>query len=343
VDRRKLRRLDLHHWSWIDVLTEAIVQMEHRGVSDPDQAYILGELIRYLSDTRSGAVAFDGMGSSWVAVRDGARDMTLRKSDPAVASVAARWDDLIRYLALGLTADLGHQVRQVLPPSERTAAGRRHALVDALTGRGQLHAELAIPDAAGSLVLVADLRARQVMASTSIDAPRDGTSKGRVSWLLRQIQDAPEGLKVEVRIRGTSRTLAAPLRAVREDPAVIYPDKGREIGTFLLTLSGNMGQKRDASRGSFVDSVSTAAEGFYAGVLQNLRAWKAAPPKLKKAATTETDEVADAIDRIVSSGPGTADQPGLEAASSTADVEPSDAPSDSVQDGMQGLTPPMRA
>jgi hypothetical protein len=48
VDRRKLRRVALGYWSWIDVLTEAVVQKEHRGVSDPE-AYILNELIRYLS------------------------------------------------------------------------------------------------------------------------------------------------------------------------------------------------------------------------------------------------------------------------------------------------------
>jgi hypothetical protein len=63
IDRRKLRRTKLHHWSWIDLLTQATVQKEYRGISDPDQAYILGELIRYLADPRSGAVAFDGMGS----------------------------------------------------------------------------------------------------------------------------------------------------------------------------------------------------------------------------------------------------------------------------------------
>jgi hypothetical protein len=84
VDKRKLRRVSLHHWSWIDVLTEAIVQKEFRGVSDPDQAYMLGELIRYLSDARSGAVAFEGMGPSWTAVRDGARDGTLRRTDDTV-------------------------------------------------------------------------------------------------------------------------------------------------------------------------------------------------------------------------------------------------------------------
>lgn len=326
VDHRKLRRVALHHWSWIDLLTEAIVQKTHRGVSDPDQAYILGELIRYLSDDRSGAVAFDGMGPSWTAVRDGAREQTLRKGDPGVAALASRWDDLLRYLALTLTADLGRQVAQILPAAERTPAARRQALVDRLVTKGDLYGELQIPDAAGPLTVVADLRARQVVAGTAIEAPREGTSKGRVSWLLRQLQDAPDALKVESRLARSSSTLVAPLSALRETPSAIYPDKGKEIRGFLLSLSANMGLKRATGQGSFVDSVLITAESFYATTLQNLRSWKPGPPQLRKqtgedqegtaaevakmvgvaeeAVATEYDSIVDAPAQVDRDGPG---------------------------------------
>jgi hypothetical protein len=136
IDRRKLRRTALHHWSWIDLLTTATVQKEHRGVKDPDQAYMLGELIRYLSDPRSGAVAFDGMGSHWTAVREGARVQTLRKGEAGVDAVAAKWDDLIRYVGLMLTTALGREVRQALPAAERTVTARRQALVESLVSKG---------------------------------------------------------------------------------------------------------------------------------------------------------------------------------------------------------------
>lgn len=43
---------DLFHLSWWKVLTEAVIQHRHRGVSDPDQAWILGELIAYLDHER---------------------------------------------------------------------------------------------------------------------------------------------------------------------------------------------------------------------------------------------------------------------------------------------------
>jgi hypothetical protein len=139
IDRRKVRRTKLHHWSWIDLLTQATVQKEYRGVSDPDQAYILGELIRYLADPRSGAVAFDGMGSGWTTVRDGAREQTLRKSDAAVIATVARWGDLVRYLALSLTTELGREVKHVLPASERTPNVRRQALTESLVSSGRLY------------------------------------------------------------------------------------------------------------------------------------------------------------------------------------------------------------
>lgn len=291
VDKRKLRRTALHHWSWIDLLTTATVQKEYRGIKDQDQAYILGELIRYLSDPRSGAVAFDGMGSSWTAVRDGARLQTLRKNDGAVVAVAAKWDDLIRYIGLMLTTALGREVREVLPRSERSAPARRQALSDSLAATGTLYAELQIPDVAGSLSLVADLRSRQLTASTSLDAPKEGTSRGRVSWLLRQLQNAPDGLRVEARIARSSVTLAASLSAVRSDPSVLYPEKGREIKGFTVSATSVMGTKRDNSRGSFAEGVMATAEAFYEQVLQQLRPWKATPPQLRKQQEPEPEEV----------------------------------------------------
>ena len=288
IDRRRLRRVILHHWSWIDLLTEATVQKEYRGVGDPDQAYILGELIRYLSDSRSGAVAFEGMGSGWTTVRDGARDQTLRKTDEAVIATVARWDDLVRYLALSLTTELGRQVKHVLPAAERTSAGRRQALVDSLVSAGRLYADLQIPNVAGVLSISADLRSRQVIASTSVDAPREGTAKGRVSWLLRQLQAAPSNLTVEARVTWKPTSLASPLSVVQENPSVLYPEKGREIRSFTLTLVSNMGTKRDSGRGSFAESVMNISRTFYGEVLEKLRGWKAPPPKLKRPA--EEDE-----------------------------------------------------
>lgn len=281
IDSRKLRRVSIHHWSWVSVLTEAEVQKRYRGVKDHDQAYLLDELIRYLSDARSGVVQFDDMGPSWTKVREGARQRTLRKSDPDVAAVANRWDELVRFLALNLTKELGRDVRQIERRQESAPSARHQALRESLTGTGRLYAELEIPDTAGPLEIVSDLSTRQVIVATELEAPREGQSRGRLGWLLRQLKQAPADLRVEVKLARTSQTLSATLGAIRGDQGVVLPERTREIRGFRLSLRRDLGLNRQAGRGSFIGSVVDTTKGFYGDVLQHLAPWKARAPKLR--------------------------------------------------------------
>ena len=296
LGRRRPGKVELIHRSWIDLLSEAVVQREHRGVNDPDQAYILGELIRYLSDPRSGVVTFNNMGPGWTKVKDGARTQTLRKADEEVADVAARWDDLIRYLCLHLTMDLGRDVKPSAPKNE-TPVARLNSLKDSLAASGVLRGGLTVPDVAGAIQIVADLRARQITIATEIAAPQEGRSKGRVSWLLRQLTQAPDETRVEARIARSQSTLADSLGNVRAHPELVLPPSDKDIKGFQLSLVRNMGLKRDASKGSFIESVISTTEDFYRSVLQNLRPWKPTPPKLKpKHAEPEETHVPSAIE-----------------------------------------------
>src|SRR4051812_32196697 len=97
VDKRKLKKVALHHLPWSEVLTVAVMQKEYRGVADPDQAWVLGELIRYLEHPRSGALEFSDMGPSWVSVREAVSAGTLRPADGAAVEVAGRFDALVRF------------------------------------------------------------------------------------------------------------------------------------------------------------------------------------------------------------------------------------------------------
>ena len=281
LDKKKLKKVSIHHWSWVRVLTEAEVQKQYRGVKDPDQAWILNEFIRYLSDPRSGVVQFDDMGPNWTAVREGARVHTLRKTDDNVAAVASRWDELVRFLSLDLTKELGLDVKELLLRQESTAAARHQALRDSLAKSGQLYASLHIPNTAGPLEITADLAARQIIMSTQLDAPKEGQSRGRVSWLLRQLKDSPADLTIEARLAYTSSTLTGQLGTLREDPSPLIPDRTREIKGFRLSLTRDMGLNRSAGRNSFIDSVVGTTKTYYREVLQNLSAWKPRAAKLR--------------------------------------------------------------
>lgn len=280
VDRRRLRNLGLYHLSWWRVLTEAIVQHRHRGIADPDQAWILGELIAYLDDERSGASGFQDMGESWVKVRNGAGDGTLRASAPEVRDVAERWDQFIEYLCLGLGQDLGREVRPMRPRNQEHVE-RIDAVAARLADTGTLTTKIRVPDAIGPITVEADLRARRVITSVAVDAPGDGRPATRISWLLRQLRDAPAGLVIEAtfpKIRGTT---AAVLSEVRENPQkLLSDDRKRPPKAFRLALSGPLGTKRGKGEKSFVRETRKQTITFYRDLVQDLRPWRAAPPKL---------------------------------------------------------------
>ena len=281
VDGRKLRTTRLYHLSWWRIITEAIVQHRHRGVDDPDQAWLLGELIAYLDDERSGASGFKDMGEKWVQVRNGAGDATLRASDAAVRDVAERWEQFVEYLCLGLGQDLGRDVRAVRP-RKQTAAARLDANAAALADGGALEAAIRVPDAVGPLTVQADLRTRKVVTSIVVDAPNDGRPATRVNWLLRQLKEAPDGLVVEVSFANTKASTAGLLSAAKEDPQslLLANDPKRPPRAFRLALSRPMGTKRGKGERSFVLETRKQAIGFYRDLVQNLRPWRAAPPKL---------------------------------------------------------------
>jgi hypothetical protein len=275
VDKRKTRSTALRHLSWWKVLTEAITQHRHRGVADPDQAWILGELIAYLDHEASGAGGFKDMGEKWVNVRNGARAGTLRAADAGVREVANRWDQFVGYLCLGLSQDLGRDVR-VRRRKQTDAA------VKELAETGRLSAALNVPDAVGPIMVDADLRTQLVTTSVAVDAPQEGRPQTRINWMLRQLREGPDDLRVDVSFANIRETTSVLLKDARQYPQQLLSasDPKREPRGFTLALSRKMGTKRGKGERSFVAETRKQAVDFYRSLVQNLRAWQPSPPKL---------------------------------------------------------------
>lgn len=285
VDGRKLKRTCLWHFSWWRVLTEAIVQHRYRGISDPDQAWILGELIAYLDSSASGAGGFDDMGDKWVAVRKAAHDGTLRQNNPEARVIAERWEEFTQYLCLGLSQDLGRPV-SAIRSRKQTSSMRLDESVKQLASEGVLSALIRVPDAVGDIRIQADLRARRTLTSVTIDAPREGRAKPRINWLLRQLADAPDDLRIEAAFPNARETTSALLGDVREEPEkLLYPvDPRREPRSFTITLARAMGQKRGRAEGSFVRETRAQTIDMYGDIVQRIKAWQPRPPRLREPA-----------------------------------------------------------
>jgi len=312
VDRRKLKHVAMHHLTWSEVLAQAVMEKEHRGVADPDQAWILGEFIRYLEHPRSGALEFEDLGSEWVAVRNAVADGTLRPTDKPAAEVAGRFDALLRFTALRLGTRLGTDVIVMFSRKELADLGCRvQGHVQNMVQHGRLSGSLRIPNTAGPLDIMVDLRAKAIICSVEVEAPREGRSTTKVNWLTRQLKSADERVRLEATAHNQRGVGATDLLGrVREQPELLVLDPTKTIRSFTVAMNHPMGTKAGRGQGSFIDSFLSAVDQFYAEILQSVKAWSAKPPRMREQVdVTELAQGQDVVPALVSTALSSQDGP----------------------------------
>lgn len=283
VDKKKTKKVSLVHLSWSQIHTEAVIERVNRSVADPDQAWILAELIRYLEHSRSGAVDFEDMGPSWVTVRNSVATRTLRSSDKTAAEVVGRYGQLVAFAGMRLSRDLGVDVRSVLSRAEtRDVAARTQAGVSRLVDAGILHGALRVPNAAAPIDVTADLRSGLVTCSITLDSPSQGRNATRVNWLTRQLAKAPDATLIEAWAAwARSPGPAHQITDVRTAPEILFDDPKKELKSFTVRLSAKAGTKRGQGRGTFVGSVLGLVDDFYESVVQHIKPWTPPAPAVK--------------------------------------------------------------
>lgn len=324
IDKRKQKNVALHHLSWTQLLTEAVMHKVHRGVSDPEQAWILGELIRYLEHPKSGALEFEDMGAAWTGVRDDVQSGTFRTTDKGAAEVCNRWDQLVRFLSLRMGRQLGVEVEPVIARAELADPDlRTQNLISNLAKQSTLEGTIRIPGVISPITITADLRAGQLTAHVDVDAPKSGKPRTRVNWLVRQLPDASDDARVDCfAAHGRGASTSELLKQVREDPDVLIADSKRDVKSFRVALSLPMGNKRGVGRGGFIQSVTDLVDVFYTSVAKDLKPWVAKAPAIRDETTIETELIGP--DSLISTALSSQDGPTfeIEQLAEPSDVEP---------------------
>ena len=293
VDKRKLKKVDLFHLSWSRIHTEALIEQTNKTVTDPDQAWILSEFVRYIENSKSGAWDFDDMGPDWVEVRNASSLQTLRASDKETLGVVARFDQLLAFSGMNLSRQLGVNVQQRLHRKERADHPTRiQDQANFLAKTGQLSGSLLVPNAAAPIDIVVDLRANRVDCSAVVSAPSDG----RTATTNQLATEATEGCSGQFVGRCNFDTdkgqRPVPFSGCSADsPMLLVENPQADIKSFILTLNHAAGTKRGQGRGSFVSSVTGLVDTFYVGVLQYLKTWSAPPPRPKQPPESDAQEV----------------------------------------------------
>ncbi|RLA00584.1 MAG: hypothetical protein DRQ45_07120, partial [Gammaproteobacteria bacterium] len=98
--------VQISHLSWVRILATALRLRNHTGVDDPEQSWILGELVRYLQHPASGVLPLADMGGEWTGIRDAARAGTLNKRTEGLGDIAEKLDEMHTFAALTLSSEI---------------------------------------------------------------------------------------------------------------------------------------------------------------------------------------------------------------------------------------------
>ncbi|WP_440997539.1 hypothetical protein [Arhodomonas sp. SL1] len=293
LSKRDAKGIELYHWSWMYLLTEATLLLEEEAVGSADQRFVLEEIVRYLHHDSSGVSGFRSMNPEWKEVVSKVRDrVSLSKSAEEVRNTVSAWHQEQRDLGLILSRKVGRSVRLKLPREHRKNPDKRlEDDAEALVREHRLTCTFDVPDAASDIEVAADLARRSIFATMRLEAPRDKkTTKARVNWLVRQLKGTEmEGIQVRALRRGRGQQLQASFAELDKDPRHLEDPEGNSPpSAFEIFYSLDLAGKFTGNR-VFIERLEAAIPHFYEHVGQRLRAWVPPPPQIQSRDATESD------------------------------------------------------
>lgn len=294
LSKSSLKGVELFHWSWMFLLTQALLVLNDETVETPAEEFMLREFARHLDHPSTGTSRFDQMNPEWKdlvsKVQSGA---VLTRNDPAVELSVGAWHQEVRDLSLMLSRQLRTLVSICLPKSHgEDYDSRLKDDSDILIREHKLSCTLDVPDAAAPLDITADLLRRSIVVSMTLTAPKDKQrASARINWLLRQLaKSEASGIQIRANWPGRAASTQAPLEALRENPERLEADnKSLAPYSFDVLLVADLAGKF-AGRRTFIEQLEEVVPLFYKDVGEHLRAYVPPPPKLKDGKSNTKDE-----------------------------------------------------
>lgn len=293
VSKVKLRSVELYHFSWLSLKSKAILLTGNKRVDDPEQAFILSELVRYLEHPSSGVSSLTRMPKTWKDICNSIQQrVSLNKSSELVESSVSGWHQLLRHLSLNLSVVIGQPVGVVLTRArERDAELNFQEDCCYLANEGALVAEFDIPNAASRVRLLVDLNRRTINFSMKLEAPKDKTkTTAPINWLTRQLR-GKDLQNAAIRAYWPRRipTTQASLEETIDNPANLINPGITDLPTYLEVIRVVDLAVRFKGVKTFVEDCSREFPLFYKDVGQHLTKWVAKAPKVKAKSQAESE------------------------------------------------------
>jgi hypothetical protein len=281
VPKELVGKVEVYHWSWMTLVTLATLLLSTADDEfDPEQHFILKEMLRYLSHENTDVRGFHQMNPEWPLLLERVQSgADVHKDHPHVIKTICAWHQeqsdicliLSRKLKVPVTLRLkkhfkDDQDARVEFDSEEFATTKR------------LRASFEIPNLAGPLEVTADALRRNIICLICVQAPEDRKRyESRLHWLLKQLpsdMNIPAGVHIRWKNGGASFGKVADLRANPKVGDINRP--GAVPKCFEIMTRTDLGKKFSGTK-NFIEILETAVPQFYDNIARHIRAWQPGP------------------------------------------------------------------
>lgn len=283
----KLRNVDLYHFSWLSIISKAVLLIDNEDIHDNEQAYILNELVRYLNHDYSGVTIFTRMHADWSKVcRLKQQGTTLTKGSEILENTVASWQQLLKFLSIELSMKIRQPVDVYLTRARKKDVGLSFQEdCNQLVGESFLSAEFYIPNAAANISITADFLRKIIKISMRLDAPKDKSmATASINWLTRQLKykDLTKDVIMTAHWPKRISETTNKIPNIIENPKVLIPENVRELPTSFELSRIIVLNTRFKGVKTFVEDATREFPLFYNDVGQHLSKWVAKAPKVKE-------------------------------------------------------------
>ena len=244
------------------------------------------EVLAYLEAPESGVTNFNKMKPGWKLVAEKILSKSaLKAKDQEVIEAVESWVQEEKDMGLMLSRELGVMVKL----GRDSQKYKIDADIKKLVKKNHLQSRLKVIGSVSEILIDADFTSRTVSMSVEVDAPLDKGTKGRLGWMLRQIEKCKQKYDMEFDAIENELYVDASIKYSRnsvrhrfEDFDQFYElDKSAEITQFNIIVIRNFGRNFESVR-KFVEIIESMLKEFYKVIIQNLSNWDRPAPKLKE-------------------------------------------------------------
>ncbi len=311
IDGRRLRRCPVVHLSWRDLLGDAQALLDadlEENVEDADQAWMLGEWIRYVTDDGSGILESPSLGSFWSDVLEQAQHGRLTARCAELEDVASHW--------IGYSGEIGYRLRllgiRVTPSLSRKERDDPSLLLKRVCDEGVaencLKAQWRMSGPVDLLSCTVHMGRRKIHYALDVSTFDGKTSAARLMSWLGQLDPSrvPDEVCAITSWRGTRKPVtfavsdvegARQLQSMLQEAGI---DRSGVPTRLTLEWVTPLPRKKGQKGAAHLDAITQGMVRFYGGVAAGLRAVERMPGAQRRSRPAKSNVVRDSDDEPTS-------------------------------------------